>query len=81
MNSSVFARVLLQAARTAHPKQVFPAALTSLLKQQLSAPGCGRIPVVFVPGEIETIGDCKYALPITDDEGNRYRVTVEVVNA
>lgn len=30
-------------------------------------------------GDIETIGDCRYAISVTDDEGSRYRVTVEVL--
>lgn len=31
-------------------------------------------------GEMKAIGDCKYAIPITDKNGIRYRVTVEVLN-
>jgi hypothetical protein len=30
-------------------------------------------------GEMQTIGDCKYAIPVTDFNGTRYRVTVEVL--
>lgn len=36
-------------------------------------------PIVTAVGEMETIGDCRYALPITDFEGNTYRVTIECV--
>ena len=28
---------------------------------------------------IETLGDCKYALRVGDTQGNRYRVTIEVL--
>lgn len=31
-------------------------------------------------GQIETVGDCKYAIPVSDFEGNRYLVTVEVLS-
>lgn len=30
-------------------------------------------------GEIETVGDCRYALKVIDTSGTRYRITVEVL--
>lgn len=31
-------------------------------------------------GDIQTIGDCRYSIPVEDLNGNKYRVTVEVVS-
>lgn len=35
--------------------------------------------IIASVGDIETIGDCKHAIKVTDMNGQRYRVTVEVL--
>lgn len=36
------------------------------------------LPIITAVGDMETIGDCRYAIPVTDHNGTKYRVTVEV---
>lgn len=34
--------------------------------------------IIASVGEVQGVGDCRYAIPVTDHNGTRYRITVEV---
>lgn len=61
-------------------KPVYPGYLASRVKRGLlSAQTADPERIIATVGDIETVGDCRYAIVVTDDEGNRYRITVEVL--
>lgn len=70
------------AAKLAASPKVYPMYLASRIKSALKqadrelAPGQNIIESV---ADIETLGDCRYAMTVTDHNGTKYRVTVEVV--
>jgi hypothetical protein len=57
--------------------KVFPGYLASKIKRSMKAADSEDI--IAEIGDIETIGDCKYAIPVTDFNGTRYRITVQVM--
>lgn len=59
-------------------KPVYPGNIASRIKDGLAIPHASGI--VLHTAAIRTIGDCKYAIPVLDDEGNAYRITVECVS-
>lgn len=73
-HSSIFAGVI--ASLTRRPATVYPSYLAMRIKKALVAGDPDHI--IESVDEIETIGDCRYAIRTTDHLGNRYRVTVEV---
>ena len=76
--------ILSSAARIAAMKPVFPMKIASLIRDALrNTANKLAAPHFDYPGaeaahQIETIGDCRYAISVTDANGTRYRVTVEV---
>lgn len=34
--------------------------------------------IIASVGEVQGVGDCRYTIPVTDHNGTRYRITVEV---
>jgi hypothetical protein len=59
---------------------VYPMYLASRIKRGLlAAQQADDERIIEAVGEIETIGDCRYAIPVTDCEGNSYRITVQVI--
>lgn len=58
-------------------KCVYPGYLALRIKKALRLPDPENI---YTPeiGDIETIGDCRYAMTVTDVNGTEYRITVEV---
>lgn len=34
--------------------------------------------IIVEIGTMETIGDCRYQIPVTDFKGTRYKITIEV---
>lgn len=60
--------------------KVFPSCIAFKIKQAVRAFGPDRdFPGIESVGDIETVGDCRYAMVATDANGQRYRVTVEVM--
>lgn len=57
--------------------KVYPGYIATRIKKALKAADSENI--VADVGEMQTIGDCKYAIPVTDFNGTKYRVTVEVM--
>lgn len=67
-------------ARVASMPKVYSSYLAFRMKQAALALGRdGDFPGVESVGDLQTIGDCRYAMAITDKNGQRYRVTVEVL--
>jgi hypothetical protein len=66
------------AAMVARPK-VYPLYVTGRIQAALRQPDPEGI--VADVGPVETLGDCRYAIPITDMNGTRYRITVQVDDA
>ena len=60
-------------------KPVFPLYMASRAKKGL-LDGLSNDPEAIIRsvGEIETVGDCKYAITVTDVHSQTYRITVEV---
>lgn len=70
------------AARHATRPVVYPGYLASRIKSALK----GIDPtlhadqqIVASLGAIETLGSCRYAIPVIDCHGTEYRITVEVI--
>lgn len=68
-------------ARAQGAPKVYPMYLGFQIQQALRAcdadlPADDRI--IASVGELHGIGDCCYAIPVTDHNGTRYRITVEV---
>lgn len=62
-------------------KPVFPLYLASRAKSGLlEAARVDPEQIIAEVGDIKTIGDCKYAIPVTDVHGQKYRITVEVLS-
>lgn len=55
---------------------VYPGYIAHRIHRALSGPDPERI--IKIVGEIQHVGDARYALTVKDEEGNSYRVTVEV---
>jgi hypothetical protein len=74
----IFARVL-----TPHPlpKPVHSLYIASRIKRALlqADPSLRDGQIITSVGAIETIGDCRYAIAVTDYLGNTHNVAVEVV--
>lgn len=70
------------AAKVAAMPKVYPAYIAFRCKDGLKAALTTKEfiegPIVTAIGDLETTGDCRYAIPITDHNGTKYRVTVEV---
>lgn len=64
-------------AKVAALTPVYPSYLASVIKKSLLG---GDTEATFrAIGPIETVGDCRYAMTVTDLNGSEYRVTVEVL--
>ena len=61
------------ASLTRRPATVYPGYLAVRLKQALVTDQ-----IIESVADIQTIGDCRYALSATDHLGTRYRITVAV---
>ena len=59
---------------------VYSGYLTSRIKRALreTDPSLSDGQIITAVSDIETIGDCRYAVKVTDHLNNSYRVTVEV---
>lgn len=66
----------LAALSTLRP--VYPAYLASRIKRALTE--ADPEGVIAGVGDIESLGNSRYAVPVTDADGTSYRVTVEVAN-
>lgn len=65
-------------AKAAALARVYPSYLASLIKR--SVLGADTEATFRSIGAIETIGDCRYAMIVTDFNGTEYRVTEEVLD-
>lgn len=60
-------------------KPVYPFYLASRAKRGLLTAAEGDSEKIIASvGDIKTIGDCRYAIPVTDVHGQGYRIIVEV---
>jgi hypothetical protein len=59
-------------------KPVYPGYIAFKIKRALLPLIGNPDGIIASVGEIETIGDCRYAIPVTDFEGQTYRIMVEV---
>lgn len=71
------------APRAAAIPKVYPAYIGFQIKaalKSLAEKGDPKLdgPIIASVGELETIGDCRYAVEVKDFNGTSYRVTVEV---
>lgn len=66
-------------AITAPRLHVYPGYLAFRIKRALKVDDGESI--VATVGDIETVGDCRYVVPVTDHNGMAYRITVEVMPA
>jgi hypothetical protein len=61
---------------------VYPGYIASGIRKALKAGGALDPECLLTSvGELETIGDCRYAIPLTDFNGTKYRVIVEVAKS
>lgn len=60
-------------------KPVFPLYVMSRVRHGINS-NDPRRPAALTFNGFETIGDCRYAANVSDEDGNRYRITVEVVS-
>lgn len=70
-------------SKTATIRKVYPSYIGFRIKaalKSLADNGDPKLdgPIVSAVGDMETIGDCRYAIPVTDHNGTKYRITVEV---
>lgn len=62
------------------PKEVYPLYLVSRAKRGFGqAMNADPERIIRSIGDTESLGNSRYAIPITDRNGTKYRVTVEVV--
>lgn len=83
MTSALINSMLEGMARAASVPKVFPSHITMRAKtalREVLADADGEFPGADLFGDSETTGDGRYAFTITDKNGQRYRVTVEVDN-
>lgn len=66
------------AAQAAALPRVYPGHIMQRIKMALLVSDPEG--VITSTGQIESIGDCRYGLTITDLNGTEYRITVEVNN-
>lgn len=57
---------------------VFPSYIASCIKRNIK--NIDGEQIIREVGVVETIGDCRYAIPVTDFNGKTYRITVEVID-
>jgi hypothetical protein len=69
----------LAAMRPVTVPDVYPGYIATQVKKGLAAASLHRDAIVAEVGRTETIGDCRYAMTVTDFNGQQYRVTVEVL--
>lgn len=55
---------------------IYPSYVAQRIKTALRAPANDPEGVFTAVSDIETVGDCRYAMTVTDFNGSRYRVTV-----
>lgn len=65
-------------ARLASIPKVYPLYLASRAKAGLLKAFADQENIIASVGDIETIGDCKYRIGVTDHNGTKYKITVEV---
>lgn len=63
-------------ARIQSRPSVYPGYIGTRVKKALKAADTEEI--ITEIGDMETIGDCKYAITVTDFNGSKYKITVEV---
>lgn len=56
--------------------EVYPGYIGMRIKKALVAADSEQI--IKGIGDMETIGDCRYQIPVTDFNGTRYKITIEV---
>lgn len=83
MTGLMIADMVYSFAKTATIRKVYPSYIGFRIKAALKAladNGDPKLdgPIVSDVGDMETIGDCRYAIPVTDHNGTKYRITVEV---
>lgn len=81
MNATLVHSLLDGMARVASIPKVFPAYIAFQIKQAVSALGAENdFPGVAAVGDIETVGDCRYRIIVTDANGTEHYVEVGVLN-
>jgi len=79
---SFFADLARGIAIAASLKPVYPFYLASRIKRGLlAAQATDPEKIIASIGEIETIGDCRYAVTVKDTNGTSYRITIAVEEA
>jgi hypothetical protein len=76
MRSEPLIDIFRSVERLASMPKVYPGYIGTRIKAGLRAADTEQI--VSDIGPMETIGDCRYAIIVTDFNGTQYRVTVEV---
>lgn len=72
-------------AQATNCQKVYPAYIGFRIKDALKAlvaNGDPKLdePIISAVGDMQTIGDCRYCVPVTDHNGTKYKITVEVLS-
>lgn len=67
------------AMATRLPPAIYPGYIAFLIKKALVARTHDPEGVIASVGEMQTVGDCRYAIEATDFNGQRYKITIEVI--
>lgn len=57
---------------------VYPSYIASCIKRNIK--NIDGEAIIREVGIVETVGDCKYAIPVTDFNGKKYKITIEVID-
>lgn len=74
----VAAAIIRAEARVAALPKVYPGYIAVQVKKALKAGAADPEQILRSIGDLETVGDCRYALTVTDFNGQTYRITIEV---